>query len=63
MLILGASNEKGVGEALALQYARRGCRDLILVGRNLQGLEAVKKRCIEQAVEGEEYNMADESAG
>lgn len=63
VLILGASNEKGVGEALALQYARRGCRDLILVGRNLQGLEAVKKRCIEQAVEGEEYNMADEAPG
>lgn len=63
VLILGASNEKGVGEALALQYARRGCRDLILVGRNLQGLEAVKKRCIEQAKQSEEYNMSDEAPG
>lgn len=63
VLILGASTEKGVGEALALQYARRGCRDLILVGRNLQGLEAVKKRCIEQAIEGEEWEMSDEAPG
>ncbi|GAC95643.1 NADP-dependent L-serine/L-allo-threonine dehydrogenase [Pseudozyma hubeiensis SY62] len=63
VLILGASTEKGVGEALALQYARRGCRDLILVGRNLQGLEAVKRRCIEQAKEGEEWDMSDEAPG
>ncbi|SPO19914.1 uncharacterized protein UTRI_00312_B [Ustilago trichophora] len=63
VLILGASNERGVGEALALQYARRGCRDLILVGRNLEGLEAVKKRCIEQAIQGEEYDMSDEAPG
>ena len=63
VLILGASNERGVGEALALQYARRGCRDLILVGRNQQGLEAVKKRCIEQAIQGEEYDMSDEAPG
>lgn len=63
VLILGASNERGVGEALALQYARRGCRDLILVGRNLEGLEAVKRRCIEQAKEGEEYDMSDEAPG
>jgi len=63
VLILGASNERGVGEALALQYARRGCRDLILVGRSLEGLEAVKKRCIAQAAEGEEYDMSDEAPG
>lgn len=63
VLILGASNERGVGEALALQYARRGCRDLILVGRNLEGLEAVRKRCIAQAAEGEEYDMSDEAPG
>ncbi|SNX81578.1 uncharacterized protein MEPE_00283 [Melanopsichium pennsylvanicum] len=63
VLILGASNQKGVGEALALQYARRGCRDLILVGRNLEGLKAVKKRCIDQAVKGEEYDMSDEAPG
>ncbi|EST09886.1 Short-chain dehydrogenase/reductase SDR [Kalmanozyma brasiliensis GHG001] len=63
VLILGASTEKGVGEALALQYARRGCRDLILVGRNMQGLAAVKKRCIEQAAQGEEYDMSDEAPG
>ncbi len=63
VLILGASNERSVGEALALQYARRGCRDLILVGRNLAGLEAVKKRCIEQAAQGEEYDMSDEAPG
>lgn len=63
VLILGASNERSVGEALALQYARRGCRDLILVGRNQVNLEAVKKRCIEQAVKQEEYDMSDEAPG
>lgn len=63
VLILGASTEKGVGEALALEYAGRGCRDLILVGRNAQGLEAVKQRCIEKAKKGEEYDMSDEAPG
>lgn len=63
VLILGASNERGVGEALAFQYARRGCRDLILVGRNLDGLEAVKQRCIAQAIQSEEYDMSDEAPG
>ncbi|KAN0066290.1 hypothetical protein ACQY0O_000384 [Thecaphora frezii] len=59
VLVLGASNERGVGEALALHYARRGCRDLVLVARNKDGLEAVKQKCIEQAAEGEEWDQSD----
>lgn len=63
VLILGASTEKGVGEALAIEYAGRGCRDLILVGRNQAGLEAVKERCIEHAKRTEELDMSDEAPG
>ncbi|EPQ32351.1 uncharacterized protein PFL1_00547 [Pseudozyma flocculosa PF-1] len=63
VLILGASNESSVGEALALQYARRGCRDLVLVARNDQGLERVKQKCILQAQEGEEWEQSEEAPG
>ncbi|PWZ02759.1 NAD(P)-binding protein [Testicularia cyperi] len=63
VLILGASNEKSVGEALALEYARRGCRDLVLVGRNAAGLEAVKRKCIQEAIKGEKEDMSDEAPG
>ncbi|WP_131668734.1 SDR family NAD(P)-dependent oxidoreductase [Psychrobacter pygoscelis] len=40
--ITGASS--GLGEALAVEFARRGAR-IVLSGRNHEQLEAVKKRC------------------
>ena len=40
--ITGASS--GLGEALAVEFARRGAR-IILSGRNREQLEAVKERC------------------
>jgi short-subunit dehydrogenase len=45
VLITGASS--GIGEALAMECARRGVRNLFLCGRNPERLAAVVKRCEE----------------
>ena len=63
VVILGASNPKGVGEALALEYAGRGCRDLVLVARNLEGLKQVQAKCIEAARKSDEWNQSDANPG
>ncbi|CAM6107829.1 unnamed protein product [Calypogeia fissa] len=59
VLILGASNEKGVGEAIALAYAKRGCRSLVLVARNEQGMEKIRQKCINLAKDGEKLGATD----
>ena len=43
ILISGASS--GIGEALALECARRGAKRLFLCGRNRERLEAVASKC------------------
>ena len=43
ILITGASS--GIGEALALEAARRGARHLFLCGRNAERLESVAEKC------------------
>ena len=43
VLITGGGS--GIGEAMAYQYAKKGC-DVILTGRRLETLEAVQKKCI-----------------
>ena len=47
VLITGASS--GVGEALAIECARRGVRHLFLCGRNAGRLAAVVERCKKEA--------------
>lgn len=43
ILITGASS--GIGEALAMYYARHGAENLFLCGRNVKRLAAVAKEC------------------
>lgn len=45
VLITGASS--GVGEALAMECARRGVRNIFICGRNAERLAAVVKKCEE----------------
>lgn len=59
VLILGASS--GVGRSLALEYARRGCRDLVLVARRETELKSLVEECEKQAKEGEEWDQAQEA--
>ena len=47
VLITGGGS--GIGEAMAYQYAMKGC-NIILTGRRLDRLESVQKRCIELGV-------------
>ena len=47
VLITGGGT--GIGEALAYQYARRGC-NVILTGRRVAPLEKVQQKCIELGV-------------
>lgn len=47
VLITGGGS--GIGEAVAYQYAMKGC-NIILTGRRLDRLESVQKRCIELGV-------------
>lgn len=61
VLILGASS--GVGRELALQYAHRGCRNLLLVGRREKELLEVKKLCEQRRKEGEEWDMSQQAPG
>ena len=59
VVILGASS--GVGYSLAINYARRGCRDLVLVARRRKELEELIKECEVQAKEAEEWDQAQEA--
>ena len=43
ILITGASS--GIGEALALYYAKNGAENLFLCGRNAERLQKVKELC------------------
>jgi NADPH:quinone reductase-like Zn-dependent oxidoreductase len=61
VLILGASS--GTGEQLALEYAARGCRHIVLVGRREELLLKVKEKCQEAAKKGEEWRMAQKAPG
>ncbi len=61
VVILGASS--GTGEQLALEYAARGCRQLVLVGRREEHLLRVKEKCKEAAKKGEEWRMAQHAPG
>jgi len=61
VLILGASS--GVGRELALSYARRGCRQLVIVGRREKELEQVRIECDKERKKGEEWEMSDEAPG
>lgn len=61
VLILGASS--GVGRELALAYARRGCRQLVIVGRREKELKTVANECDEERKRGEEWEMSDEAPG
>lgn len=61
ILITGASS--GIGEALALHYARQGVR-LYLTGRNQERLDEVVKQCQAQGAEvvGKVLNVTDKDA-
>ncbi|PWN38413.1 NAD(P)-binding protein [Meira miltonrushii] len=61
VLILGASS--GVGRELALAYANRGCRQLVIVGRREKELQIVAVECDEERKKGEEWDMSDEAPG
>lgn len=61
VLILGASS--GVGEQLALQYAHRGCRNLVLVARRKDELERVRLACEKKRKEGEEWDQSQQAPG
>lgn len=61
VLILGASS--GVGRELALAYANRGCRQLIIVGRREKELKSVAILCDQERKKGEEWDMSDEAPG
>lgn len=62
ILITGASS--GIGEALALEAAKRGARHLFLCGRNLERLESVAARCrsSETSVHTKVVDVTDEVA-
>ena len=65
VLITGASS--GVGEALAIECARRGVRNLFLCGRNAERLAAVVKRCQDEArdaavIDGQVVDVTDAAA-
>ena len=65
VLITGASS--GVGEALAIECARRGVRNIFLCGRNAERLSAVVKRCRDEArdaavVDGQVVDVTDAAA-
>lgn len=47
VLITGGGS--GIGEAMAYQYAKKGA-DVILTGRRLEPLEAVRKKCMDLGV-------------
>lgn len=61
VLILGASS--GVGKALALDYASRGCRQIAIVGRRKDELDRVAQLCRERKHAGEEWEMSQEAPG
>ncbi|UZJ56578.1 hypothetical protein CBS101457_005898 [Exobasidium rhododendri] len=61
VLILGASS--GVGKELALAYAGRGCRNIVLVGRRQAELDLVVSECIEKKRKGEEWEQSQEAPG
>ena len=62
VLITGASS--GIGEALAVECARRGARHLFLCGRNEARLAAVVKRCedLGACVSGKVLDVTDADA-
>ena len=62
ILITGASS--GIGEALALECARRGAKRLFLCGRDSERLEGVAVRCRAEGadVRAEVLDVADEAA-
>lgn len=61
VVILGASS--GVGRALALAYAARGCRHLVIVGRRQKELDEVADLCREHKRKGEAWEMSQEAPG